>query len=129
MKTMNLVLGLLVAIFVLPGFAFGASFLEEEAGISAHAKLDPLTAQNLIDAATAYKTIERQTAEYIVGSVALPNYSEADDVHGTDTQRNQWPELPKVFISSNKVVGIPVSRNSKHMEKLDCEQRGERWNG
>ena len=80
MRTTRMLLGLLVLILMAPMIA-GASFLEEEAGISAHAALGTLTAQNLIDAASAYKTIERQTSEYIIGSVALPDYSEAHDVH------------------------------------------------
>lgn len=55
-----------------------ASFLEDEAGISAYSTVSSV---DLAAAATAYKNIEYQTGEYIVGSVALPNYKEIDDVH------------------------------------------------
>ena len=54
------------------------TFLEQEAGISAYGQL---SAVNLDDAGSAFKTVEAQTAQYIIGSVALDDYGEADDVH------------------------------------------------
>ncbi len=74
-RTILLVLAVLV--LVGPGMA-NASFLEEEAGISATAKLATV---DLDLAAAAYKTIERRTADYIVGSIAIDDYHEYDDVH------------------------------------------------
>lgn len=64
-----------------PAFAQGAgtTFLDEEAGMSIYTDTDqPL---DLSVARTVYKTIEIETADYIVGSVALPDLPESDDVH------------------------------------------------
>ncbi|RLB69631.1 MAG: hypothetical protein DRH04_04875 [Deltaproteobacteria bacterium] len=72
-----LLLVLVVLALVVPAVA-GASFLEEEAGISATAKLSTV---DLNLAAVAYKNIERQTDDYIVGSIAIDDYPESDDVH------------------------------------------------
>lgn len=72
-----LLLILVVMVLAVPALA-GASFLEDEAGISASAKL---TAVDLNLAAAAYKNIERQTDDYIVGSIAIDDYPESDDVH------------------------------------------------
>ena len=59
--------------------ASGMSFLEEEAGISAYVNVGhPI---NLNKAKTAYRTIERETSDYIIGSVALPDYPASEDVH------------------------------------------------
>lgn len=55
-----------------------ASFLEDEAGISASTKL---TGVNLTTAETAFKTIDRRDDTYILGSVALDPYPENYDVH------------------------------------------------
>ena len=56
----------------------GLSFLEDEAGISAYGQV---SSTNLDLAENAFKNIEKKTAEYIIGSVALPDYGETDDVH------------------------------------------------
>lgn len=55
-----------------------ASFLETEAGISAYGQVINV---DLDLAETAFKTVEKKTDEYIVGSVALDGYGESDDVH------------------------------------------------
>ena len=54
------------------------TFLEEEAGISAYTNVG---AVDLAKAKTAYRTVERETDEYILGSVALEGYEETEDVH------------------------------------------------
>jgi len=77
MKRISILL-VLVALVAIAPFAQGASFIEEEAGISAFAKLSTV---DLDGAATAYKTIERRTNDYIIGSVAIDDYPESDDVH------------------------------------------------
>lgn len=56
----------------------GLSFLEDEAGISAYGQV---SSANLDLAENAFKNIEKKTSEYIIGSVALPDYGETDDVH------------------------------------------------
>lgn len=58
--------------------ANGASFLEDEAGISAYGAVINV---DLDLAENAFKTVEKKTDQYIVGSVALDNYGETDDVH------------------------------------------------
>lgn len=72
-----LLLALVAMVLAIPVIA-GASFLEEEAGISATAKLSTV---DLNLAAAAFKNIERQTDDYIVGSIAIDDYPESDDVH------------------------------------------------
>lgn len=58
--------------------ADGDSFLTEEAGISAYGQVSGV---NLDLARTAFKAIEQETADYIVGSVAIDGYGEDHDVH------------------------------------------------
>jgi len=57
----------------------GTNFLEEEAGISIYTDIGQ--SLDLAKAKGQYKTIEKETADYIVGSVSLPNLPETDDVH------------------------------------------------
>ena len=56
----------------------GLSFLEDEAGISAYGQV---SSANLDLAENVFKNVEKKTSEYIIGSVALDDYGEADDVH------------------------------------------------
>ena len=58
--------------------AVSASFLEDEAAISAYGQV---SVANLDLAENAFKTVEKKTDQYIVGSVALDDYPESDDVH------------------------------------------------
>jgi hypothetical protein len=63
------------------------SFLEDEAGISVY-----FTAPATIDLSLArkkYRTIEVETADYIIGSVPVGNNPESEDVH-VYTHRNGW---------------------------------------
>jgi len=56
-----------------------ASFLEDEAGITAY-----MNAGQTIDlslAKQAFRTIEEETDTFIIGSVSLPDYPETEDVH------------------------------------------------
>jgi len=57
----------------------GTNFLDEEAGISAYTNLG--TTIDLSVAKTGFKTIEQETADYIVGSIALPDLPETEDAH------------------------------------------------
>jgi hypothetical protein len=69
--------------FVNPAIAQGAmagtTFLEEEAGMSMY--VNNSYSLDLSLAKTAYKTIEEETSDYIVGSLSLPNLPETEDVH------------------------------------------------
>lgn len=79
MKFRGLIVAMAMSLFsALPGITQAESFLEDEAGISASTHV---TSVNLTLAATAFKAIEQQTSDYIIGSVALNDYRETDDVH------------------------------------------------
>jgi hypothetical protein len=54
-------------------------YLDSEAGISAY--YDSGFSINLNNAANAFRTIESQTQDYIIGSVAVPNHVEHFDPH------------------------------------------------
>ena len=64
-----------------PAFASttDSNFLEQEAGIAAYA--DYARQLNLAKAKEKFRTIERETDTYIVGSVGLLGYTEDEDVH------------------------------------------------
>ena len=57
----------------------GTNFLDEEAGISAYTNVGQEI--DLDKASAGFRTIEKETDEYIIGSVALPGYAETEDVH------------------------------------------------
>jgi hypothetical protein len=57
----------------------GTNFLDAEAGISAYTNVGEEI--DLEKAKAAFRTIEYETDEYIVGSVPLPDYPEYEDVH------------------------------------------------
>lgn len=57
----------------------GASFLEQEAGIAAYVNAGQ--GINLAKAKAAYRTLEKETESYVIGSVALPDYPVSEDVH------------------------------------------------
>ena len=57
----------------------GTTSLAEEAGISAYTNVGESI--DLEKARTAFRTIENETNEYLVGSVPLPDYPETEDVH------------------------------------------------
>jgi hypothetical protein len=61
------------------GGAGGTTFLEEEAGISAYTDVGETI--DLEKAKTAFRTIEYETADYIIGSIPLTGYAETEDVH------------------------------------------------
>lgn len=56
-----------------------ATFLEEEAGISIYMYIG--RSIDLAVAKTVYRTIEKETSNYTVGSVPLPDLPESEDVH------------------------------------------------
>ena len=64
-----------------PAFAQAdkGNFLEQEAGMSAYTNVGRNI--DLAKARLAFKTIERETSDYVIGSVALPSYAETEDVH------------------------------------------------
>jgi len=70
-------------LLVNPAFAQSASsettFLEEEAGMSIYINIG--RSIDLAVAKTVYRTIEKETSNYTVGSIALPGLPESEDVH------------------------------------------------
>jgi len=56
-----------------------SSFLDEEAGITIY--LDAGQSLDLGVAKNEFKTIEEETADYVIGSLGLPNLPETEDVH------------------------------------------------
>ena len=66
-----------------PVFAQSASsettFLDEEAGMSIYVNIG--RSIDLAVAKTVYRTIEKETSNYTVGSIALPGLPESEDVH------------------------------------------------
>jgi hypothetical protein len=70
-------------LLVNPVFAQSVSsettFLEEEAGMSIYINIG--RSIDLAVAKTVYRTIEKETSNYTVGSVALPGLPESEDVH------------------------------------------------
>jgi len=80
-KTNNLTDAGLSYLLINPAFAQGTetTFLEEEAGLSIYLNIG--RSIDLAVAKTVYRTIEKETSNYTVGSVALPGLSEDEDVH------------------------------------------------
>lgn len=70
----------ILSIFILAILAtnVGASFLDDEAGMSAYAKASSI---DLNKAKTAFRIIERQTSSYIIGSVEIQGLPETQDAH------------------------------------------------
>lgn len=64
--------------FAQEGQQAGITFVEEEAGISAWTKVEG--GIDVDKAATAFKILEYQTDEYVIGSVGLPDLPETEDV-------------------------------------------------
>lgn len=69
------------------GASSAATFLDQEAGMSMYTNL--AVALDLSAAGAAYRTVEEETADYIVGSVSLPGLPESDDVH-CFVQKDGW---------------------------------------
>ena len=78
MKAKISVLSIILMVLLSYGPVLADSFIEAEAGISCSTKLD---SADIALAASAYKNIEAQTENYIIGSVALKDYAETEDVH------------------------------------------------
>jgi hypothetical protein len=57
----------------------GTNFLEEEAGIAAYTNV--MMDIDIDKAKAVYRTIEVEKENYTIGSVALPDYDESEDVH------------------------------------------------
>jgi hypothetical protein len=67
--------------------AEGTTFLEQEAGMSLYFNAGQTL--NLSTAKSVYKTVESETATYLIGSISLPGLPETDDVH-CYVQKDGW---------------------------------------
>jgi hypothetical protein len=61
------------------GQELDASFLKNEAGITAYVNLNQTLDLSVVR--SVFKIVEKETSAYIVGSISLPNLSESDDPH------------------------------------------------
>ena len=99
-----------------PVMAAGSTFLDQEAGISAYTKLS--AAIDLSVARTGFKAIEQETADYIVGSVALPDLPETEDVH-CFVHRDGW--IVTYYLAAepaSKIIGWVYSLPGNLVTKL-----------
>ncbi len=64
------------------------TFLDSEAGISAYFQADGLI--NLNNIRSLYQTIEVETADYIIGSISVPNYSTESEQAHVYINKNGW---------------------------------------
>jgi hypothetical protein len=78
-----------------------ASFLDTEAGISAYFSTTAPIDLALVQ--PAFRTIEAQTPDYIIGSVAIPDYPESEDVH-VYVRTNGW--LLAYYLKADPVAKI-----------------------
>jgi hypothetical protein len=80
-----------------------AAMLTNEAGISAYMQtVGPITLNTIRG---QYRTIEAETADYIIGSVAIPNHPEHFDVH-VYVHRNGWIVA---YYMSNEATGKMIN--------------------
>ena len=91
----------------------GTSFLEAEAGIAAYTNVGQTI--DLTKARSAFRTIENETGEYIVGSVSLPDYEETEDVHAY-VHTTGW--IVTYYLSSEPVAKIVDWNNYGEDEKI-----------
>jgi len=109
-----------VLTLVRPALAYAAdssslTFLDEEAGISLYTNVNQTL--DLTRAKSIYRTIEKETTDYIIGSVALPNLPQSDDVH-CFVHKNGWivvyylkSELTSKIIDWHYYTGAKLSKD------------------
>ena len=99
-----------------PAFAQtdGASFLEQEAGISAYTNVG--RSIDLAKAKTVFRTLERETSEYVIGSVPIPDYPETEDVHAY-VHKDGW--IVSYYLSSEPAAKIVDWSNYGEDEKME----------
>jgi len=64
---------------VRPAIAQTGSFLDQEAGMSAYINVGSTI--NLSDARNAFRTVERENPDWLIGSVPVPDHPEVEDAH------------------------------------------------
>lgn len=99
-----------------PAFAQedGGSFLEQEAGIAAYT--DVGRSIDLVKAKSVLRTVERETNEYIIGSIPLPGYLETEDIHAYIHRDGL---IATYYISYEPAAKIVDWNHYKKDEKID----------
>jgi hypothetical protein len=64
---------------VRPAIAQTGSFLDQEAGMSAYTEVGSTI--NLSNARNAFRTVERENSDWLIGSVPVPDHPEVEDAH------------------------------------------------
>ncbi len=91
----------------------GTTFLEEEAGACAYTKLTPPV--NLTTAKTAFKTVEYECEDYIIGSVAV-SAEESEDAH-VYVSKDGW--LASYYLNEEPFPEILKSMTNFSNNKLE----------
>ncbi len=94
----------------------GTNFLEEEAGLAAYANAGRTILLEAIR--PLFRTIERETSEYIIGSVPAPDYDEGWDVH-VYAHRDGW--VVAYYLSHEPAVKIMDWRHYQGAAALDTQ--------
>jgi hypothetical protein len=88
------------------------TFLEEEVGIAIYTHINQ--SLDLFKAKSAFKTVEKETSNYVIGSVSLPSLPETDDVHSY-IQKDGWIV---VYYLTNEPVSKVIDWNYYSEGKL-----------
>jgi len=91
----------------------GVNFLEQEAGISAW--MNAGKSIDLTKAKAVFKTIEKNTNDYINGSIALSGYPETEDVHAF-VHKDGW--IVSYYMKNNPAAKIMDWNNYKIDNKI-----------
>ncbi len=94
----------------------GTNFLEQEAGLSAYANAGRTI--NLSNIRPVYRTIERETGDYLIGSVPATDYTEAWDVH-VFAHRDGW--VVAYYLNNEPAVKIMDWRHYNGAAALDTQ--------
>jgi len=107
-----------------PSIATTASFLEDEAGIAAYTQTAGSIDLSLVR--DVFRTIEYETADYIIGSVEVPDYPEDHDVH-VYVHANGWvvayyraeePAAKIIDLRHYDGVGITTTKLKMAMQEI-----------
>jgi len=93
----------------------GPNFLYQEAGISAYTNVGQTIDIGAIK--SVFRTVERQTSDYIVGTVALPDHAVSDDVH-VYVDKNGWVVA---YYFKDKPASAILEWNSGAISRINLE--------
>jgi hypothetical protein len=93
----------------------GPNFLYQEAGISAYTNVGQTIDIGAIK--SVFRTVEQQTSDYIVGTVALPDHPVSDDVH-VYVDKNGWVVA---YYFKDKPASAILEWNSGAISRINLE--------